>query len=150
MAYEYVRKVMVVPINCPYCDEPAYPKDKTQRVVMDHAIFTHRKCIMGHEFWSKEEVPEDQNQVEEHLKKFRKKKWREYMRSYRATDEYQKKAAAKREKWKLYRDAEKRAKKTANETNFLRNNNLKQGEATKVKRDIEQWDEGDCVDNMNE
>ena len=49
-------------INCPYCDEPAYQTRK-HRIVTPTEIYTLRKCIMGHEFYSVESVPENQNEI---------------------------------------------------------------------------------------
>jgi hypothetical protein len=67
--------VIKVPINCPFCDEPAYPKKKSYRVVMPHTIFTLRECPMGHQFYSVEEVPEDQSAIVDRIKKYKHDKY---------------------------------------------------------------------------
>ncbi len=52
-----------LPLNCPFCDEIAYPEPGVRRRVTPHKIYTLRQCIMGHEFYSVEEVPENQAEV---------------------------------------------------------------------------------------
>lgn len=51
-----------LPLNCPFCDEPAY-QTRTHRIVTPTEIYTLRKCIMGHEFYSVESVPENQSEI---------------------------------------------------------------------------------------
>lgn len=52
-----------LPLNCPFCDEEAYPAPKIYRRRTPHKIYTLRRCIMGHEFYSVEYIPEDQSRV---------------------------------------------------------------------------------------
>lgn len=51
-----------LPINCPYCDEPAY-QTRSHRIVLPNEVYTLRKCPMGHEFYSVETAPENQNEI---------------------------------------------------------------------------------------
>lgn len=51
------------PLNCPFCDEPAYPAHRTHRIVTPFKVYTLRKCIMGHTFYSVDYIPEDQSAV---------------------------------------------------------------------------------------
>jgi hypothetical protein len=60
MAEKLIKKL---PINCPFCDEIAYQKPRVHRVVTENAIYTLRQCIMGHEFYSVETVPENQKEI---------------------------------------------------------------------------------------
>ena len=51
------------PLNCPFCDEPAYPAGNTHRIVSPFAVYTLRECEIGHKFYSVETIPEDQSAV---------------------------------------------------------------------------------------
>lgn len=66
-----------LPINCPYCDEPAYQRKYYTRLATANAIYTPRECIMGHTFYSVETVPEDQDKVEQEVKEYRKMRVKE-------------------------------------------------------------------------
>ena len=143
MATGGIRKSMVLPLNCPYCDEVAYPKDHSQRVVTDHDIYTLRRCIMGHEFYSKESVPEDQDKVTKYIQSLKKKKWNAYMQKYRSSEEYLLKAEQKRKQWQLYREAEKRAQKTAKEIEQEERHRkaMQKFDADRIHSDIQSYDE---------
>lgn len=60
------------PLVCPFCDELSYQKKGAQRIFLPHKIYVPRKCIMGHEFYSVEEVPESQAEIMEEIKQIRK------------------------------------------------------------------------------
>lgn len=60
------------PLVCPFCDEVAYQKKGARRIFLPHKIYMPRKCIMGHEFYSVEEVPENQSEIMEEIKQIRK------------------------------------------------------------------------------
>ena len=60
-----------LPINCPYCDEPAYQQKYKTRLVTAFAIYTPRECPMGHTFYSVETVPENQDSIEKAVKAYR-------------------------------------------------------------------------------
>ena len=49
------------PLVCPFCDELAYRKKGYRQIVLPHKIYTPRVCIMGHEFYSVEEIPYEQS-----------------------------------------------------------------------------------------
>jgi predicted nucleic acid-binding Zn finger protein len=68
MAEKLVKKL---PINCPYCDEEAYQDRRAKRVVTPHRIYTLRRCIMGHTFYSIEEVPVDQKEIVEEIRSYK-------------------------------------------------------------------------------
>ena len=67
-----------LPLNCPICDEAAYPDytDKAnmngQRLILENKIYTPRTCIMGHKFYSIEYVPDDMDKVEREVEKVKK------------------------------------------------------------------------------
>jgi len=61
-----------LPLVCPFCDEPAYQERRTRRVITPHKIYTLRKCPTGHEFYSVEEVPEDQSAIVKEVRAIRK------------------------------------------------------------------------------
>lgn len=69
-----------LPINCPYCDEPAYQQKRYTRLAVANAIYTPRECPMGHVFYSVETVPEDQDAVEREFMEFRRMKVAERFR----------------------------------------------------------------------
>lgn len=52
-----------LPLVCPFCDEVAYRKKGYQQIALPHKIYTPRVCIMGHEFYSVEYIPEDQSEL---------------------------------------------------------------------------------------
>ena len=60
-----------LPINCPYCDEPAYQQKYRTRLPTANAIYTPRECPMGHTFYSVETVPKNQDRVEMEVKEYR-------------------------------------------------------------------------------
>lgn len=62
------------PLNCPFCDEEAYPEDNTHRVVTPFKIYTMRQCIMGHRFYSVESIPEDQASIDDEVKQIRQER----------------------------------------------------------------------------
>lgn len=75
------------PLVCPFCDELAYPARGEKRTILPNKIYFPRECIMGHRFYSVEEVPEDQSEVVEELREIRKdaKQWKsELLRDKRA------------------------------------------------------------------
>lgn len=59
------------PLNCPYCDEPAYPKRYANRLVTPLAIYTTRECPLGHTFVSVEETPENPEEVEQEMRDYK-------------------------------------------------------------------------------
>lgn len=61
-----------VPLVCPFCDELAYNKKYVKRIVLPSRIYTLRKCIMGHEFYSVEDVPENQAEIVEEVKQLKR------------------------------------------------------------------------------
>lgn len=69
---------MEFPIVCPFCDELAYRKKAHQQIILPHKIYTPRVCAMGHEFYSVEEVPENQSAVVDELRSITKdaREWR--------------------------------------------------------------------------
>lgn len=85
------RLMMAAPLNCPYCDELAWPKPRAKRVFLDTVIYTKRQCIMGHEFWSEERAPTWQEDIEKRLHNIHRKKWNQYLKKYRSTPEYKNK-----------------------------------------------------------
>lgn len=137
-----VRKLNAMALNCPYCDEPAFPMPYSKRVTMDGtAIFTQRECIMGHTFWSEERVTQSQEELENRIKSYKRKKWNEYMKAYRATPEYKQKKLAQqyhREKQAEEMDA-KRVKIDKNK----RKSGSKQRDISIIRNAIEKYDEGD-------
>jgi hypothetical protein len=60
------------PLNCPFCDEEAFPEEGTHRVVTPFRIYTMRKCSMGHRFYSVEEIPEDQSAIHDEVQEIRR------------------------------------------------------------------------------
>ena len=75
------RMTQQIPLNCPYCDEPAYQKKQSNRIVLPHAVFTLRECSMGHTFYSVEEVPENQSEVEERIENYRREQRERWKRN---------------------------------------------------------------------
>lgn len=59
------------PLNCPFCDEPAYPANKIHRTVTPFEVYTLRECPMGHNFYSVESIPEDQSEIADRVKAIR-------------------------------------------------------------------------------
>lgn len=48
------------PLNCPFCDEESFRiGGSSDAFVMENYIFYPRRCIMGHEFYSVEWVPDN-------------------------------------------------------------------------------------------
>lgn len=74
-----------VPLVCPFCDELAYTKPHTKRIVLPHKIYTLRQCTMGHEFYSVEEVPEDQSEIAHEIKEIKRdaREWSKQLRDSR-------------------------------------------------------------------
>ena len=66
-----------LPLNCPYCDEPAYRKLHSNRFVRPHKIYTLRQCPMGHTFYTTEEISEDQEEVEQEIADIKAERRRE-------------------------------------------------------------------------
>ena len=60
------------PLVCPFCDELAYRKKGYRQIVLPHKIYTPRVCIMGHEFYSVEEIPEDQSAIVKEIREIKK------------------------------------------------------------------------------
>ena len=56
------------PLVCPFCDELAYMKPRARKIVLPHKVYTLRVCVMGHEFYSVEEVPENQSEIAEEIR----------------------------------------------------------------------------------
>lgn len=67
-----------LPLVCPFCDELAYTRARYARIFLPNKIYTPRECIMGHTFYSVEEIPEDQDAVIQEIAEIRKdyKAWR--------------------------------------------------------------------------
>lgn len=57
---------------CPFCDELAYIKPYSNKIMLPHKIYTLRQCKMGHEFYSVEEVPENQAAIVDEIREIRK------------------------------------------------------------------------------
>ena len=74
------------PIVCPFCDELAYLDPTEKARVTPHKIIQKRICVMGHEIYSVEEVPEDQSAIVEEIREFEKdmREWKAYVRRERA------------------------------------------------------------------
>lgn len=66
------------PIVCPFCNELAYRKKGTMRIALPHKIYTRRECVMGHKFYSVDEVPENQAEIVAEIREIRKdaREWR--------------------------------------------------------------------------
>ena len=71
------------PLVCPFCDELAYRKKGCQQIVLPHKIYTPRVCAMGHEFYSVEEIPEDQSEIVKEIREIRQdaRNWRKQLKS---------------------------------------------------------------------
>lgn len=67
---------------CPFCDELAYIKPYSNKIMLPYKIYTLRRCTMGHEFYSVEEVPENQAAIVDEIREFRKdaREWKKYIR----------------------------------------------------------------------
>lgn len=65
------KLIKKLPINCPFCDEEAYQARRAHRVVTPHRIYTLRECVMGHRFYSIEEVPVDQKEIVEEIRSYK-------------------------------------------------------------------------------
>ena len=61
-----------LPLNCPFCDELSFQKLRSKRIATSNKIYTKRECIMGHVFYSVEEVPKDQDRIEREIKEIRR------------------------------------------------------------------------------
>ena len=74
------------PIVCPFCDELAYLDPTEKARVSPYKIIQKRKCIMGHEIYSVEEVPEDQSAIVDEIREFEAdmREWKAYVRRERA------------------------------------------------------------------
>lgn len=59
------------PLNCPFCDEEAYPEDNVHRIITPFKIYTVRKCLMGHRFYSVEHIPEDQSEIVDEVRRLK-------------------------------------------------------------------------------
>lgn len=66
------KLVKKLPLVCPFCDELAYQERRTRRFITNHRIYTLRQCPMGHEFYSVEEVPENQSEIVKEIREIRK------------------------------------------------------------------------------
>ena len=57
-------------IACPFCDEKGYVDNSPQRKIynLGYKVYYPRKCIMGHEFYSVEFVPDNYEQLLHDLK----------------------------------------------------------------------------------
>ena len=64
--------VEAYPLACPFCDEMAYPSQREKRIVLPNKIYFPRECIMGHRFYSVEEIPENQADIVDEIKSIRK------------------------------------------------------------------------------
>lgn len=60
------------PLVCPFCDEIAYAKKGVRRIVLPSRIYVLRKCIMGHEFYSVEDIPENQAEITDEVKQLKR------------------------------------------------------------------------------
>ena len=76
-----MKRVLV----CPFCDELAEKKKGFQPIYTPHKIYTPMMCPMGHEFYSVEEVPEDQSAIVTELKGVRKdaREWKHQLKLYK-------------------------------------------------------------------
>lgn len=74
------------PMVCPFCDELAYLDPSEKAKVWPHKIIRKRKCIMGHELYSVEEISEDQSAIVDEIREFEKdmREWKSYVRRERA------------------------------------------------------------------
>ena len=59
------------PLVCPFCDEIAYTKKGVRRIILPNRIYTLRQCIMGHEFYSVEDIPENQAKIVDELRQLK-------------------------------------------------------------------------------
>ncbi len=75
-----------MPLVCPFCDELAYRDRKKMPVMLPHKIYTRRVCTLGHEFYSVEEIPEDQAAIVDELKEIKQdaKEWKRELRTLKA------------------------------------------------------------------
>ena len=71
------------PLVCPFCDELAYKKKKHQQIILPHKIYTPRICSMGHEFYSVEEIPENQAEIVREIREIKRDaiEWRRQLRN---------------------------------------------------------------------
>lgn len=74
-----------MPLVCPFCDEMAYPKKQSKKICLPNKIYTLRECIMGHTFYSVEEVPDNQDDIAQEISEIRKDAtaWRKEMIKYK-------------------------------------------------------------------
>lgn len=72
-----------LPLVCPFCDELSYRKKGYQQIALPHKIYTPRICAMGHEFYSVEEIPEDQSAIVKEIREIKKDavEWRKQLRN---------------------------------------------------------------------
>lgn len=71
-----------LPLVCPFCDELAYRKKNHQQIALPHKIYTPRICKMGHEFYSVEEIIENQSDVIKEIREIRQdaRDWRKQLK----------------------------------------------------------------------
>lgn len=71
------------PLVCPFCDELAYRKRGYRQIVLPHKIYTPRVCIMGHEFYSVEEIPYEQSEIVKEMREIKKdaQQWRKQLKN---------------------------------------------------------------------
>ena len=77
-----------MPLVCPFCDELAYPKMQSRKLCLPNKIYTLRECIMGHTFYSVEEVPDSQDKIIQEISEIRKDatEWRKELINQRKQD----------------------------------------------------------------
>lgn len=73
--------VKAYPLACPFCDELAFPSVKMKRRILPDRIYMPRECIMGHEFYSVEMIPEDQSAIVDEMREFNneEKEWKKFV-----------------------------------------------------------------------
>lgn len=76
-----MKRVLV----CPFCDEFAEKKKGFHPIYTPHKIYTPMVCQMGHEFYSVEEVPEDQSAIEKEVRRVRQdaRAWKKQLKGDR-------------------------------------------------------------------
>ena len=75
---------MRVTLVCPFCDESAQIIPGTKKIVSPGKVYTKRRCIMGHEVWSVEEIPENQAKVVNEIQKIREYRKEQKLKAMRA------------------------------------------------------------------
>ena len=68
---------------CPFCDMPAKKKKNYESIMLPHKIYTPMICEMGHEFYSVEEIPEDQSALVKEIREIKSDaiKWKKQLRN---------------------------------------------------------------------